>query len=72
MTSSNGEQANTETAAQPPKATKGAHIAPRARRVTPARPRSGRRPPREKGGPKTKRLAPAPAKAAKRPSYLPY
>jgi Protein of unknown function (DUF3489) len=40
MTSSNDEQANTETAAQPPKPTKGAYVAPRARRVAAGKARS--------------------------------
>jgi hypothetical protein len=56
MTSSNDEQA-TETAAQPPNAAKGAHVAPPARRVAPAKPRSGKEAASGKGRPKSQKGA---------------
>jgi hypothetical protein len=45
MTSNTEEQANMPAAAtaRPPKATKGAHVTPRKRRVAPGKPRSGKK-----------------------------
>ena len=55
MTSNNEEQANAEAAAatEQPNAAKGAHVAPRARRVAPAKPRSGKEATSGRGRPKS-------------------
>jgi hypothetical protein len=59
MTSNNEEQANAEAAAamQQPNAAKGARVAPRARRVAPAKPRSGREATLGRGRPKSQNSA---------------
>jgi Protein of unknown function (DUF3489) len=59
MTSNNEEQANAKGAAatQQPNAAKGARVAPRARRVAPAKPRSGKEATSGKGRPKSQKGA---------------
>jgi len=59
MTANNEEQANTETAAatQPPKASKGERVAPRARRVAPGQPRSEKKAKSAERRPKSQKAA---------------
>jgi hypothetical protein len=59
MTSNAEEQATTQPVAlaQPPKATKGANVMPRARRVAPAKQRSGKEATSGKGRPKSQKGA---------------
>ncbi len=79
MTSNNEEQVNAEAAAQQSKATQGASVAPRARRVAPAKPRSGKeatsgkgRPKKPKGRQGFKVWRWAPVRAVKRLRSSPY
>jgi hypothetical protein len=81
MTSNNEEQANAKGAAatQQPNAAKGARVAPRARRVAPAKPRSGKeatsgkgRPKKPKGRQGFKVWRWAPVRAVKRLRSSPY